>query len=88
MKPENTKRQPLLLPDGQPTHCDFEARADAPHFWESCEQWATVRLGTGEVVRFQQWKDEHLKHTITLRTNPRRDAYVCDAHEVLIRECL
>jgi hypothetical protein len=76
MKPENT-RSPYLLPDGEPTRCSFLARADAPIFWEKCEQLATEKIDIGEADRMHQWMDDHPRHTIMI---PRGPVYLCDAH--------
>lgn len=89
MKPDNVN-EPYLLSDGEPVHCSFMARADAPVFWERCEQWATWKGeqaggdDIGEAVRFRQYLADHPKAIIMLYPGP---LYLCDTHLDVMREC-
>ena len=60
MKPKND-RPDLLIEDGEPVRCCFMFRTEAPYFWERCEQNATERITTDEVVRWQEWLKAHPK---------------------------
>jgi hypothetical protein len=84
MKPPNVN-PPLLLPDGEPVHCRFLARADAPIFWESCSQLATVQLDEAELARFQVWLEMFPKALIGLDPGW---GYLCDTHAATIRQCM
>jgi hypothetical protein len=61
------------------------ARADAPIFWEECEQDATVQLQVDQIDAFNQWTKDHPHGIIMMR--PGR-MYVCDTHEKLVDEII
>ena len=82
MKPENHNK-PLLLADGAPVRCSFMARADAPVFWEECEQDATHQAEVDELDDWNAWVQASPNAVIALR--PGR-IYFCDSHRKFIEE--
>ena len=85
MKPQN-ERPDLLLEDGAPVQCKFAARADAPVFWEDCEQNATGKLSGAEIYAFRLWREQHPKAIIIVWA--KENAYLCDAHLRTVKEAI
>jgi len=83
------KNPEILLPDGEPVHCYFMQRADAPIFWERCENNATYVMDRMDVLAFDEWKSEHPRAIIGLYpASGNGCVYLCDKHEEIVLEVL